>query len=137
MENKRTFKLEQVKDGDVVFISACSQCGSTAKITFNGLEPAVELSKNHKNCGLCPLDGNGSTAQKAPGELSFTIEITGQESIDDKNKNMKVTQHITVLTDKDGKEQGFCYTYNIEDVDNGDEDFNDYYINVVAWHNKG
>ena len=137
MANVREFVLEQVKDGDPVFISACSQCASTAKITFKGLDKSIVLKKDGQSCDPQALDGSGATARKGPGPLSFSIEISGQDGIAEKDKKMKVTQHITVLTDKDGKEQGFCYVYNIEDVANGDEDFNDYYINVVAWHRKG
>ena len=137
MANVREFVLEQVKDGDPVFISACSQCASTAQITFKGLDRTIVLTKDNTSCDPQALKGAGATARKGLGLLSFSIEISDQNGVAEKDKKMKVTQHITVLTDKDGKEQGFCYVYNIEDVANGDEDFNDYYINVVAWHRKG
>lgn len=135
MPNRRDFILEQVRNGDAVFISACSQCASKATITFNGLDKAIVLKKTNSSCNLQRLEGEYSAIKRGV-PLSFSIDIFDQDGIDEKNKVMKVTQHITVLTDKDGKEQGVCYVYNIEDVANGDEDFNDYYINVVAWHRK-
>ena len=133
MGNTRTFYLEQVRDGDSVFVSGCSQCSSTVKVTFKGLDKSVELTKDNKIRDHQLLNGS-TTARKGLGPLSFTIEISGQDDIAEENRKMKVTQHITALTDKDGREQGFCYVYNIEDVANGDEDFNDYYINVATWH---
>ena len=133
MANTRTFKLEQVRDGDIVFINACSQCNSRAEIRFEGLDKNVVLKKDDPSTALHRLVGEFQ-AVKRGGPLSFTITITGQEPPE---KKMKVTQHIFILSDKDGNEKGLNYVYNIEDVDNGDEDFNDYYINVVAWHHRG
>ena len=133
MANTRTFKLEQVRDGDIVFINACSQCNSRAEIRFEGLDKNVVLKKDDPSTVLHRLVGEFQ-AVKRGGPLSFTITITGQEPPE---KKMKVTQHIFILSDKDGNEKGLNYVYNIEDVDNGDEDFNDYYINVVAWHHRG
>ena len=128
MANTRTFKLEQVRDGDIVFISACSQCASLAEIKFEGLDKDVVIKKDDPSTALQRL-GDIFQAVKR-GSLSFTITINNQGK-------MKVTQHIFILSDKDGNEKGLNYVYNIEDVDNGDEDFNDYYINVVAWHRRG
>jgi len=129
MANIRTFKLEQVRDGDIVFINACSQCNSLAEIKFEGLDKNVVLKKDDPSTALRRLVGEFQ-AVKRGGPLSFTITINNHGT-------MKVTQHTFILSDKDGNEKGLNYVYNIEDLDSGDEDFNDYYINVVAWHRRG
>ena len=134
MANTRTFKLEQVRDGDIVFINACSQCTSLAEIKFEGLDRDVVIKKDDPSTELQRFGNVFQAVKRGPAPLSFTITITGQEPPE---KKMKVTQHAFILSDKDGNEKGLNYVYNIEDVDNGDEDFNDYYINVVAWHHRG
>ena len=134
MANTRKFYLEQIRDGDIVFINACSQCVSRAEIRFEGLDKEVVLKKENSRTELQRLDGEFQAVRRGHAPLSFTITITGQEPPE---KKMKVTQHIFILSDKDGREKGVNYVYNIEDVENGDEDFNDYYINVVAWHRRG
>lgn len=134
MSNTRKFILEQVQDGDIIFINACSQCASQAEIKFEGLDNNIVLKKTNSSTGLQRLDGGFQAIRRGANPLSFTITITGQTSPD---KKMKVIQHTFIMADKNGKEQGINYVYNIEDVEDGDEDFNDYYINVVAWHRKG
>ena len=134
MANTRKFILEQVKEGDIVFINACSQCASQAEIKFEGLDNGLVLQKTNKSSDLQRLDGSFQAIRRGPAPLSFTITISGQTN---PNEKMKVIQHTFIMADKEGKEQGINYVYNIEDVDDGDEDFNDYYINVVAWHRKG
>ena len=134
MANTRTFKLEQVRDGDIVFISACSQCASLAEIKFEGLDKDVVIKKDDPSTELQRFGNVFQAVKKGPAPLSFTITITGQTTPD---KKMKVIQNTFIMADKNGKEQGINYVYNIEDVDDGDEDFNDYYINVVAWHRRG
>lgn len=134
MANSRKFTLAQINEDDVVFINACSQCCSKATIKFDGLDKDVVLKKENADNKAQYLTGDCFAQKVGKTPLTFTIDITGQSN---PNENMKVVQHIFIMADKDGKEQGLNYVYNIEDEANGDEDFNDYYINVVAWHNKG
>ena len=134
MANTRKFILEQVKDEDIIFINACSQCTSLAEIRFEGLDNSIVLKKTNSSSALQRLDGGFQAIRKGPAPLSLTITITGQTTPD---KKMKVIQNTFIMANKNGKEQGINYVYNIEDVDDGDEDFNDYYINVVAWHRRG
>lgn len=134
MANSRRFTLEQVREGDVVFISACSQCCSKATIKFEGLDKELVLKKEDDDKKPQRLAGDFFAHKTGKSPLAFTIDITGQSN---PNETMKVIQHTFIMPDKEGKEQGLNYVYNIEDVANGDEDFNDYYINVVAWHKEG
>ena len=43
-------------------------------------------------------------------------------------------QHFRIA-DRDGKEQGLHFTFDIED--SSDNDFNDYSVNVACWHRRG
>lgn len=127
--NTRSIELEHISAGDVIYITACSQCASTAKIVLEGdLDSKIELTKNSGECKLTRLEGPYATSKKGDGKVFLQIEIPN----DDK---MKVIKNIFIMSDINGKEQGINFSFNIEDA--SDNDFNDYLINVVTWHRKG
>ena len=131
MKNERIITLEHVKKGDIIFVEACSQCASKAKITLEGVSPTIELVKNTGNCNLTKLgEGRSFSAEKTDdGPVQLKISI-------DNGSKMKVIKNGTILSDIEGKEKGIQYVFNIEDHENLDNDFNDYFISVVTWHKK-
>ena len=132
MENKRTFKLNHIKANDVLFVSGCSQCKSKATITITGLKESIVLKKENEDENLQHLKCEHYTSEVLGENLEVCFEI-------DNGSKMKVIQHAMIMTDKDGNEKGLNYIFNIEDIEdleNGDEDFNDYYLNIVVWHSK-
>jgi len=127
MKNERTITLEHIKKGDIIYIDACSQCGSTARITLEGVSPTIELVKDTDNRNLTKLKGEFSAEKKDEGPVQLKISI-------EKGSQMKVIKTGTILSDIEGIEKGLQYSFCIEDsIDN---DFNDYFITVVAWHKK-
>ena len=129
MKNERIITLEHVKKGDIIFVEACSQCASKAKITLEGVSPTIELVKSTGNCDLTRLEGGYSAEKTDDGPVQLKISI-------DNGSKMKVIKNGTILSDIEGKEKGIQYVFNIEDHENLDNDFNDYFISVVTWHKK-
>ena len=127
--SERIITLEHIRKGDIIFVEACSQCGSTATITVEGgLSNPISLAKTTGNCDLTRLEGKHYSAEKtddSPVQLKISIN-TGSK--------MKVIKTGTILSDIDGIEKGLQFTFCIED--SADNDFNDYFITVVAFHKK-
>lgn len=127
--NERIITLEHIKKGDIIFVEAYSQCGSTATITVEGgLSKPISLAKTTGSCDLTRLEGEHYSAEKtddSPVQLKISIN-TGSK--------MKVIKTGTILSDIDGIEKGLQFTFCIED--STDNDFNDYFITVVAFHKK-
>ncbi len=130
VENTRVFFLEHIKRGDIIFVEACSQCGSKATITLEGgLKTPIKLVKTTGNCDLTRLEGAYSTEKVEEGPVQLKISI-------DNGSKMKVIKNGTILSDIEGIEKGIQYVFNIEDHEHLDNDFNDYFISVVTWHKK-
>ena len=127
MENIRSITLEHIKKGDIIYIDACSQCASKAKITLEGVSPAIELVKDTGNSNLARLKGEFSAEKKDDGPVQLKISIeTGSQ--------MKVIKTGTIISDINGTEKGLQYSFCIED--SSDNDFNDYFVTVVVFHKK-
>jgi len=126
----REFDLEHVQKGDVLFLSACSQCASTGTISIEGpLDRSLVLRKTVKDSEPLPLDGDLRTAVvtgDGPIRLKAEIEV---------DCDLKVIKSGVLIADRDGKEQGIHFAFDIED--GSDNDFNDYWVNVACWHHRG
>lgn len=63
--NERIITLEHIKKGDIIFVEAYSQCGSTATITVEGgLSKPISLAKTTGSCDLTRLEGEHYSAEK-------------------------------------------------------------------------
>ena len=126
----RHFDLEHVKKGDVLFISGCSQCASKGTISIEGpLDKPLVLKKTSDDSTPRPLESNSCTAiVTGDGLIQLKVEI--QVSCE-----LKVIKSGVLIADRDGKEQGIHFAFDIED--GGDNDFNDYWVSVVCWHRRG
>ena len=126
----RVFDLEHVQKGDVLFVSGCSQCASTGTISIEGpLDRSLVLRKTVKDSEPLPLDGDLRTAVvtgDGPIRLKAEIEV---------DCDLKVIKSGVLIADRDGKEQGIHFAFDIED--GSDNDFNDYWVNVACWHRRG
>ena len=128
MKNERTIILEHIKKGDSIFVEACSQCASKATISLDGgLNRPIELVKKSESCDLTRLEGNYSAEKTDDGPVRLKVSI-------DNDSTMKVIKNGTILSDIEGMEKGLQYSFCIED--STDNDFNDYFVSVVAWHKK-
>ena len=126
----RFFDLEHVQKGDVLFMSGCSQCASTGTISIEGpLDRPLVLRKTDGDSTPRPLEGDSGTAiVTGDGPIRLKVEINV-------NSDLKVIKSGVLIADRDGKEQGLHFAFDIED--GTDNDFNDYWVNVACWHRRG
>ena len=126
---RRVFELEHVKKGDVIFVSACSQCASTGTISVEGpLSNQLVLKKASTKSDIRPLEGPATAVVTGDGPIQLKAEI-------DVNCDLKAIKSGVLMADRDGKEQGIYFAFDIED--GTDNDFNDYWVNVACWHRRG
>ena len=125
----RFFELEHIKKGDVIYMSACSQCSSKGSISIDGpLSNPLVLRKTSDSSDIKPLEGDATAIVTGDGAIRLKVEI-------DVNKELKVIKSGVLISDRDGKEQGLHFAFDIED--GTDNDFNDYWVSVACWHRRG
>ena len=126
---RRSFELEHIKKGDVIYVSACSQCASTGTISVEGpLSSPLVLRKTSKDSNIRPLEGQCTAVVTGDGPIQLVVEI-------DVTCDLKVIKSGVLIADREGKEQGLHFAFDIED--SSDNDFNDYWVNVASWHRRG
>ena len=131
MENCRSFVLQPVNEGDIVYVTACSQCASTAKISVTGLEKDIVLEKTDNRTDLLELEGACKTSKCKKGDVKLNITIKNEDS------QMRVIKTACVMSDNEGVVKGINFAFYIDDQEKGDSDFNDYYINIAVWRKQG
>lgn len=127
MATKR-FNLTEVETGNNIGWYVASQAMFTGIIKFidekgTVLAKAEKTSKSqsYKVLGNGNFDFNGK---------SLHIEIEIYES-----NEIRQSISSNSITDSNANKVGQIYSFCIEDQ--GDEDYNDFYINVSAWSRKG
>ena len=135
MSSSRKFVLDSIKEGDVVYVTACSQCASKAKITVTGLEKVIVLEKNHERTALEELTGQYKFSKCVSKKDGQNVELS--IDINNKDDQMRVIKSANIMSDKDGHEKGINYAFYIDDQEKGDSDFNDYCINISTFHTQG
>ncbi len=129
MAKNATYFLKNFRQGDYMFWSICSQCQSTATIvlkddsrtyfTVNKTSPSTDLQKLAQD----------SAAYQGGNNLRIEIMVNFP------NANIQQTINSYNITDSCANIVGHGYNFCIEDSD--DNDYNDYYIDIVAWNKKG
>lgn len=124
-----TLKLDRIRRGDFIFWTVCTQSYFYADIVISDDQRIyARMSKQKRSPELQVLEQSFSTYTGAPG-LQVEINIPESESI-------MISDHDQMpITDNTAAEIGYCYNFCIED--GTDRDFNDIYINIVAWKNRG
>ncbi len=127
MATKR-FNLTEVETGNNVGWYVASQAMFTGTIKLVD-EKGTVLAKAEKydRCQLYTVLGNGNFDFYGKS-LHVEIEI---------NESSEIRQSIASnsITDSNANKVGQIYSFCIEDQ--GDEDYNDFYINISAWSRKG
>ena len=127
MATKR-LNLTEVETGNNVGWYVASQAMFTGTIKLVD-EKGTVLAKadKHYRCQLNTVLGNGNFDFYGKS-LHVEIEI---------NESSEIRQSIASnsITDSNANKVGQIYSFCIEDQ--GDEDYNDFYINISAWSRKG
>ncbi len=122
--------LGPVKKGDVFYITACSQCASKAVIKINGLEDEIVLEKTNNEIKPQELIGGHKFSKCKNDNLELSITI-------DNGSKIKVIKAVNIMPDDQGIAKGINFSLYIEDQEHGDDDYNDYCINIFTWHKQG
>lgn len=125
MANQETYFLREFKNGDYMLWNICSQCYNTFTVVIRDDSKVYKtIKKTSVACSLLKLE-QGSEFYS--GGSNLRIEIT----FDKKDINIKESIVSGGITDRRANTVGYSYSYCIED--STDDDYNDIYINVVAW----
>ena len=130
MATKATYFLQNISSGNFMLWNVCSQAGSKAKIVLkDDTKVYFTIEKKTFDHNLIKL-GQDSADYKGGSNLRLEIEVTDHPDLD-------IRQSINSynITDQKSNIVGCGYAYCIEDHE--DDDYNDYYIDIVAWNKKG
>lgn len=124
---KNDYKLSEIKNGMFICWSVCTQTSAKHTITLKDKSGKVyfSYSKNNTNSSYQFL---GEGHSDVLGELILTVDCP-------ESRELKQSIGTHGITDSKAGIVGFSYEFCIEDWT--DEDYNDVYINVVAWIKKG
>lgn len=124
---KKDYKLPEIKAGMYMCWNICTQTSGHYTLTLKDKQGNVYFSyKKDTFASSLQLVGQGSSDVK--GELVLTVDCP-------ESAELKQSIDANVITDSSGGTVGQGYSFCIEDWI--DEDYNDVYIDIVAWNNKG
>lgn len=128
MAKTTTLFVENFKKGDYMCWHVCSQCYNTGTIVFrDDSKVYFTAEKKSTSTSVQPL-AQGSAHYNGGSNLRFDISV-------DTGTNLQVSPSSDGILDSSGRNVGCIYDFCVED--STDNDFNDFYINVVAWKTKG
>jgi hypothetical protein len=130
MSATATEYLSEIKSGDILVYNIVSQAMYTgsiilrddSEIYFTAEKPGTSTSPTLLGQGFC-IHGGGQ---------NLRIEIKVNEAVQGR---MSISETAEPVRKDDGAIVGYIYDYCVED--GCDNDFNDFYINIAAWHQKG
>ncbi len=125
---KDTKFLRNFKKGDYLVWSVCSQCYYTGKVTMK--DDTKTYFTAEKTSPITSLQNLGKGSVDYAGGANLRIEIDVPQST-----GLDVTNQSSAILDKKSNNVGFVYDFCVEDSD--DDDYNDFYINIVGWNKKG
>lgn len=125
----KKYFLREFKKGDYMLWSVCSQCYYTYKVVIKDDHTVyANITKDNNSTNLQKLE---QEAKVYNGGTNLCVEIT----FDDSRVDIKESIVSGGITDAVSNTVGYIYTYCIED--GTDKDYNDAYINIIAWRNQG
>ena len=124
---KKEFKLTEIKKGYNIAWTVCSQCLFTGTITLtdNAGKVYFQYPKTNRSTSYQVL---GQGYHDFTGDVLYLyVDIP---------ESAEINQSITAnnVTDSHAGKVGQVYSFCIED--STDEDYNDFYINIVGWAKK-
>ncbi len=131
MSDFKTYRVAEIDGNDYMVWHVCSQAASLAKIQLkDDRKTYFTAEKKNSSTALQELTpgGQGDFYSGAP---NLRIEIT----VDYPGVDIKGHPASYSIVNTRGLVVGHGWNLAIEDLN--DEDYNDYYINIVAWKKKG
>lgn len=129
MARKEQYYFREFRKGDYMLWSVCSQCYNNFSACIrDDTKVYAQINKSNHSCDLQKLAQSSCYYE---GGNNLRIEVEFDYPVTD----IKESKVSGAITDRVGNTVGYTYTYCLEDA--GDEDYNDCYINVIAWRKKG
>lgn len=131
MDDKKIYPVEEVKEGEYMVWSVCSQTASRGLIVLRDDEQIYDtVSKDNTSTELQDLTkGTKGAFYGGGGNLRFEV------TIHDALRPQLGCKSINGIIDGEARIVG--HTVNICIEDYNDNDYNDYYITFAAWQKKG
>ncbi|MDR2166900.1 MAG: hypothetical protein LBE35_03490 [Clostridiales bacterium] len=127
MANK-TIKLSNIKPGTYLSWFATTQAAFETKMVLKD-NKKVYFDATRKSTNINPPMAIGSAWYEGEG-LEIYIEVSDAQQID-----LNAFINTFTLLTPEGEEVGYSFTCCGEDQH--DKDYNDFYLNVMAWKGKG
>ncbi|SFR64779.1 hypothetical protein [Anaeromicropila populeti] len=129
MANTATYKIGNIEKGNIMFWSVCTQCGSHGVVTLKDDQQTYFTAKKDTDDWNLQSLAQAYAIYQGGDNLRLEVEVT--------YPNADIEQSINSynITDPSSNIVGYGYNYCIED--STDNDYNDYYIDLVAWRKKG
>ena len=124
----RTIKLSNIKEGTFLSWFATTQAAfrTTMKLADS---KKTYFNETRQSTNINPPMAQGSGWYEGKG-LEITIDVPQA-----KEEHLRTFLNTFTLLDPSGKEVG--YSFIVCGEDQTDNDYNDFYLNVMAWKSKG
>ena len=124
----KTYTLSEIKGGQFMCWTICAQAAYTYTITLKNTQGHVYATyRKSSGSQSLTLVGHGS-ADVITDTVLIQVDCDQAETLDQSINSFNIT-------DAQGKSVGCGYNICVED--SNDADYNDIYINIVAWKHKG
>lgn len=124
----KTYYLDEFCGCDFMYWSIFAQTATIGTITLmDDTRTYFSISKTTQ-CPIIKNLGQGSARYLGGRNLRLVVSIKTPYPLDQ-------SINAYAITTPDSKTVGHGYNFSIEDGTDGD--YNDYYIDIVAWNNKG
>lgn len=124
----KTFNLSEVKTGNFIFWTVCSQCQNLGTVVIRDNTKVYATIKKNSCSTQFTLLAQDHNIYTGGSNFRIEVDIPNSKTIDSSSQSY-------AITDKEMNSVGHGYNICIEDA--GDKDYNDIYIDFVAWNKKG
>ncbi|MEG0895269.1 MAG: hypothetical protein RSE93_06095 [Oscillospiraceae bacterium] len=123
-----TLELEQFEKGDFLCWEVLTQCQNTCTVTLqSGGTNYFTCNKNNSSTNLQVL-AQSSSSHSSTNVPKLTISVP---------QASRLQQSLISGAVNDSRARKVGYSYSVCIEDSNDDDYNDVYVNIVGWKNKG
>lgn len=129
---KKTINCEEIKKGTYVYWNICTQAWNDFTVTIKDSKTGHVYFTGHKG-----ETQSGSIVNISRGSELVQLESDSPILCIESSKSSELKTSISAYNavDNSGKTVGVGYNVCVED--SNDDDYNDLYINIIAWNKVG
>lgn len=128
MSNTATYLITNFQKGDFMAWTVCSQCLSCGTITLKDDNTTYFTAVKQSPSTDLQLISQGSNTYNGGPHLRIEVSLPSGYNVKQCILSSNIVDDVSNIV-------GYLYNYCIED--STDNDYNDYYVNLAAWHHKG